>query len=83
MRLSPANLQRIRNELRRQFTGEEARILRAMTPQKRLEVAFGLYRTVYQLKAAYLRKIHPDWSEQKIDSYMRELFLYGYVDMKE
>jgi hypothetical protein len=71
------DLERIRNELRNQFTEQEIKILRAMTPEKRLQVSFSLYRTVYQLKKAWLQKIHPDWTHEQIDQALREAFLYG------
>jgi len=70
------DLERIRNELRNQFADQEIKILRAMASQKRLQVAFDLYRTVYQLKGAWLRHIHPDWSRQQIDIALREALLY-------
>ena len=68
-------IQRIRNELRNHLTPPEIDILRAMTPEKRLEVAFGLYRTAWECKAAGLRHQHPEWSEKKIQSTVREMFL--------
>ena len=70
-------IERARNELRNHLTRQEIEILRAMTAEKRLEVAFGLYRTAWEFKAAWLRRNHPDWTEQQVQSNVREVFLYG------
>ena len=64
-------------EMARNTSEKELEILRAMTPQQKLKVSFGLYRTAWRLKESYMRKIHPDWSEQQIQAAMREAFLYG------
>lgn len=52
-------------------------IYKRMTPQRKLEVAEELYRSARRLKAAWLRKIHPDWTEQQIKKELRDIFLYA------
>jgi hypothetical protein len=54
-------------------------IIRAMTPGRRLEVARELYETAWQLKAAGLRREHPDWSEGDVLAKLRRVFLTGYA----
>lgn len=54
---------------------EEIRILRAMTPEQKLRAIERLYWTARSLKAAWLRRRHPDWREDEIQSKVREIFL--------
>jgi len=54
-------------------------LIRAMTPGRRLEVARELYETAWQLKAAGLRREHPDWSENDVLAKLRRVFLTGYA----
>ena len=53
------------------------KILRAMTPAQRLRTAHNLYETARDIKAAALRKQHPDWTEEQILTTVREVFLYA------
>lgn len=64
-------------EARENLSPQEIEIIGKMTPQKRLEVSFGLYDTAWKLKEAYLRQTHPKWSEQQVQISLREAFLYG------
>ena len=48
-----------------------------MTPQQKLEQAAMLYRSARELKAAALRTEHPDWTEEQVQSKVREVFLYA------
>lgn len=56
---------------------EQAKIYRAMSPEKRLQIAYDLYRTARQLKEAGLRDSHPDWTEEQVRSEVRRIFLYA------
>jgi hypothetical protein len=51
---------------------EYIRILRAMTPEQKLRAAEGLYDSACALKADVLRADHPDWSEEQIQSAVRQ-----------
>jgi hypothetical protein len=51
-----------------------AEIYRKMTPQKKLEVAFGLYHSAWKLKSAGLRMLHPDWTEEDIANETKKVF---------
>jgi hypothetical protein len=59
------------------MTPEQARIYRAMAPAQKLALAARFQLGARDLKAAGLRSQHPDWSEEKIRSRVRELFLYA------
>ena len=54
-------------------------ILRAMSPGRRLQVAQELYETAWQLKAAGLRREHPDWPEKRVMGKLRRVFVTGYA----
>jgi hypothetical protein len=49
-------------------------ILRALTPERRLEVAQGLRRTAWELTAAGIRQRHPAWDEQQVEDEVRSVF---------
>lgn len=53
--------------------------LRAMSPGRRLQVAQELYETAWQLKAAGLRREHPDWPEERVMGKLRRVFVTGYA----
>lgn len=50
------------------MSGEESdiEILRAMTPERKLAVMRGLIRQAYALKAAGVRALHPELSEDEV-----------------
>lgn len=48
-----------------------------MTPDKKLQIATGLYYTARKLKAAGLKRQHPEWSTEKINQKVRDIFLYA------
>jgi hypothetical protein len=56
---------------------EQERIFQAMEPEKKLRVAQMLYYSARELKAAGLKAQNPDWSEEKINNRVREIFLYA------
>jgi hypothetical protein len=56
---------------------EQKRIFQSMTPEKKLEVALQLYYSAKELKAAGLRFQNPDWTEERIQDKVREIFLYA------
>lgn len=47
----------------------------ALTPAQKLRTAMALYWSARNLKTAALRHQHPDWSREKIEAAVRELFL--------
>ena len=50
-------------------------ILRAMTPHQKLQAAMNLYYSARQLKAAWIRQQHKDWSEKQVEEAVREIFV--------
>ncbi len=48
-----------------------------MTPEQKLRIAMDLYYTAKELKAAGLKRQHPDWSAERIHQKVREIFLYA------
>ena len=61
--------------------GQQAQdeILRAMSPGLRLQIAQELYETAWQIKAAGLRRQHPDWPEEFLLAKLRRVFVTGYA----
>ncbi len=66
------------DHLRRAVEAQDE-ILRTMTPGRRLQVAQELYETAWQLKAAGLRREHPDWPEERVMGKVRRVFVTGYA----
>jgi hypothetical protein len=51
-------------------------IFRRMTPGERWAAAERLYWSARRLKAAHLRAIHPDWSDDEVERAVREAFMH-------
>ncbi len=51
--------------------------LRRMSGAAKLRTAFALYWEARKLKAARLRRLHPDWSEEEIQARVREIFMHA------
>lgn len=60
-----------------QTSPEQFAILRAMTGQRRLELAGMLYRSARKMKTIGVRSQHPDWSEEKINAEVNRIFLHA------
>jgi hypothetical protein len=58
------------------YSPEQIKILQAMTPAQKLKSMSSLYWGARRLKAAWLRDQHPDWSEERIQKEVREIFMY-------
>ena len=56
---------------------EHIAIMRAMTGQKRLQVAEQMFWEARALKAAGVRHQHPDWSESEVMAEVNRIFLNG------
>jgi hypothetical protein len=52
-------------------------ILRRMTPTQKLAVMQALWRQAWDLKSAGVRMQHPEWSEARVATEVREIFLRG------
>jgi len=57
-----------------QPTREQIEIYRRLTPERRLQIAERLYWSARELKAAWLRTRHPDWTEDQIAREVKQAF---------
>ena len=48
-----------------------------MTPAEKLFLAARINRDARSLKAAGLRMLHPEWSEERVAAEVRRIFLYA------
>ena len=48
-----------------------------MSPSRKLEIGAEIYWFARRLKAAGLRKLHPDWTEEQIAAEVRRIFMYA------
>ncbi|MCB0300874.1 MAG: hypothetical protein KDE52_12520 [Calditrichaeota bacterium] len=54
-------------------------IYKKMTPEQKLRIAGQMNLDARKLKAAWLRKIHPDWSEADIQAEVKKIFMYAHT----
>ena len=59
------------------YSEEHLRILRAMTPEQKILAAEKLYWTAREFKAAGVRWLHPDWTEEQVQEEVRRVFMYA------
>jgi hypothetical protein len=55
----------------------QTEIFRRMTPAERWRAAERLYWSARNLKAAFLRSIHPEWTEVEVQRAVKEAFLHA------
>ncbi len=51
--------------------------LKKMTPARRLELGMGFIEEMRELRAAMLRKQHPEWTPEQLARALREFVLYA------
>ena len=51
--------------------------LRRMSGAEKLRAAFDLYWMARKIKAARLRQLHPDWTEEAVQQRVKEIFLHA------
>jgi hypothetical protein len=56
---------------------EQVEIYRRMTPGRRLEIAEQMYWSAREMKAAWLRAQHPDWTEDQVNREVTRLFSHA------
>lgn len=59
------------------LTPEYVATLRRMTGEEKLAAASAIYWSARRLKAAALREQHPDWTEERIEQKVSEIFLHA------
>ncbi|MDJ0835306.1 MAG: hypothetical protein QNK37_02255 [Acidobacteriota bacterium] len=52
-------------------------IFKKMTAEEKLNASMRLYWSARHLKAAAIRKKHPDWDEEKVQETVKEIFMYA------
>ena len=57
-----------------QISPEQIAAFRAMSGQRRLQLAEQLYWLARKMKTAGLRSQHPDWSPERVREEVRKLF---------
>ena len=50
-----------------------------MSSFRRLETAFSLYQTAWDIKKSGLKALHPDWTESALEARTRRIFVTGYA----
>ena len=60
-----------------QTSPEQIESYRRMSPGRRLALAEQLYWSARELKAAWLRAQHPDWTEVQISREVTHIFLHA------
>src|SRR6266404_2140930 len=56
---------------------EQMTVLRAMSGERRLQLAEELYWSARKMKAAGVRYQHPDWAEEQVNAEVRRIFLHA------
>ncbi len=55
----------------------QSQVIHRMTAAQKLKASDNLYWAARELKAAWLRSIHPQWTEAEVQKKVREIFLYA------
>ena len=55
-------------------SGIPLEILRALTPERKLQVAQGLRRTAWEITTAGVRDRNPTWSDHEVEEEVRAIF---------
>jgi hypothetical protein len=60
-----------------QASPEQIAALRAISGEKKLQLAEQLYWTARKMKAAGLGAQHPEWTEEQVNEQVRQIFLHA------
>jgi hypothetical protein len=60
-----------------------AQIFREKTPQERLAIAFGMWKSAKMMLTTYLRSSHPDWDERKIHEEVVKRLSHGTIRLSQ
>lgn len=55
----------------------QAEIYRKMSPEEKFQQLIALDQMARTIKAAGLRNLHPEWSENRIQNEVKRIFLYA------
>ncbi len=56
---------------------EQERALRRLSPEARYRAARDMYWTLRRHKRAFLRSLHPEWSDAELEAEVRRIFLHA------
>jgi hypothetical protein len=56
---------------------DQMAVFRRMTPEQRWNAANNMYWPLRRHKAALLRTLHPEWTEEQVQVAVREAFLHA------
>jgi hypothetical protein len=56
-----------------------ADVLRAKTPEQRLAIGFGLWRSARVMLSSMLRSAHPEWDEARLNTEVARRMSHGAV----
>ena len=59
-----------------QTAEQQFAIFRAMTPERRLELARQLWLTARELKRVGMRMLHSDWTDDQVERELNHAFLH-------
>ena len=77
MGLCQTNETNLINGINQTMDPQQKYIFQSMTPGQKLKLALSLYYSARELKAVGLRAHNPDWTEERIQDKLREIFLYA------
>jgi hypothetical protein len=60
-----------------QASPEQIEIYRSMSPGRRLEVAEQLYWSARRMKAAWLKSLHPEWTDGQVEAEVTRNFSHA------
>ena len=60
-----------------ELSPEYIAVLRRMSGAQKLRAAFQLYWGARKIKAARLRREHPEWSEAEVQQRVKMIFMYA------
>ncbi len=52
----------------------QTEVIKRLTPEQRYKAGRQLYWTLRRHKRAFLRSLHPDWSDAELDAEVRRVF---------
>jgi hypothetical protein len=52
----------------------QTQVFRRMTAEQKVQAAMQLYWSARNLKAAWIRNQHPDWTPEQVEHAVREVF---------
>jgi hypothetical protein len=59
---------------------KQVEVYRRMTPAQKWDAAMRLYWSARGVKEAWLRKIHPEWDEDRVQVELKAFFSHGTRD---